>query len=534
MATRIEITVLDANNIPVDGAEITLDGKPITQTDQDGVSTLSANDSNTNNSLVISHTRHITENVRFRGGISTGEWDNALVSRNTVPGRILLRVQLGRLDVAPTELRSNEDIQAILVSHRNLEAALLFNLPRDGRCQAYRFQWNDPLPVEVAEEKILPVNAPTPDLKGWRRFRSTPVNPPADPMALGRFFWALYPGQPKGDQYAVAIWSPNINHEGPLDLLDMVVFFSPHTASYVARYPFGLVPKSDPADQQYMTLGKKYLLDEYGFAYNLIARRRQAVMVMPICKHGNWGPFSSGEGVFRLCREVALFLHRECRTSNLSVTGIGGIGRELRLAGASLRSQGVGIWSRAFGEPSNLGRIVIGGFSSGIAPVKSIMGNWRAQGFTQRDWGCPTWRGISDSQQAFEVAWTELWDLDGSHEGTGGWKNYLNALDRWVYRDSLRMMRLFHSLDQPDPKQHNHPLWKKIFSEGPIYEQYGIPHARELQGKRWTVVHVDSVYIGNNPPVGVPPLGDAHHATPKVAFSHFAALSPVGKRPGTP
>src|SRR5213076_3025099 len=59
-------------------------------------------------------------------------------------------------------------------------------------------------------------------------------------MELGRFFWLMHPGRPNEPQYVVAVWSPNINHDGPLELLDMVVFFSPHTAGYGARYPFGL------------------------------------------------------------------------------------------------------------------------------------------------------------------------------------------------------------------------------------------------------------------------------------------------------
>jgi hypothetical protein len=95
-------------------------------------------------------------------------------------------------------------------------------------------------------------------------------------MELGRFFWLMHPGRPNEPQYVVAVWSPNINHDGPLELLDMVVFFSPHTAGYGARYPFGLfgmLPDPKAADQQYMTLGAKYLLQEYGFAYNLIGRR---------------------------------------------------------------------------------------------------------------------------------------------------------------------------------------------------------------------------------------------------------------------
>ena len=278
-------------------------------------------------------------------------------------------------------------------------------------------------------------------------------------------------GASKDPQYTVAVWPPNINHDGPLELLDMVVFFSPHTGSYTTSYPFRLLPNTKaPPDQQYMTLGSKYLLQEYGFAYNLIARRRQAVMITPMCKAGKWGPYSSGEGIFRLCREVALLLHRECRTSNLGLTSVGGVDRKFRYAGGSLRSPGASIWSNVFGLPSKPGGIAIGGFSTGIAPVKSIMQTWRvgtSEGptFSQQYWGCA---GSSD-EQIFNSAWMELWDLDGFHRETGGWDNYKSLLNRWAQKDSKQMMRFFHSLGQPDPKADKHPLWDMLFGEGTTY-----------------------------------------------------------------
>ncbi len=51
--------------------------------------------------------------------------------------------------------------------------------------------------------------------------------------------------------------------------------------------------------------------------HELAARQNPAVIVLPICAHGDWGPFASGSGILRLLREVAVFSHRECRTSSL-------------------------------------------------------------------------------------------------------------------------------------------------------------------------------------------------------------------------
>jgi hypothetical protein len=103
--------------------------------------------------------------------------------------------------------------------------------------------------------------------------------------------------------------------------LDYVVFCSPTTANEeytAATYPYGLVFKENPF-QKYLELAKKYMLDEFFFAYEMVAQRNRAVSVMPIGNAGDLGPCLSGEGVLRLLREIGLFLHRQCRTSRLGV-----------------------------------------------------------------------------------------------------------------------------------------------------------------------------------------------------------------------
>ncbi|KAK3387337.1 hypothetical protein B0H63DRAFT_558879 [Podospora didyma] len=250
----IVITVLDANSLPIPDSSVPLNGIPAGKTGKDGFLSFSASFGGVFDFLQISHPQYVNEQVGFRDNISVGEWDNALLSRTVVAGRI----------------------------------------------------------------------------------QFAPSSQPVDLMNLGRFFWLLYPGKPSGNQYAVAVWSPNINHQGPLELLDMVMFFSPHTSGW-------------PASK--------------------------------------------------------------------------------------------------------------------------------------------------------------------------------------VLKDTTRMLQLFHTLEQPDPKSDPHTLWKRLFGESSVYEQYNIPQAREMQWKRWTAIHVDAPYIQTNSDQAHPPLGPggAHHAALKVAFSHFAALSSVGK-----
>jgi hypothetical protein len=535
VADLLTVVVTDVNGAPIEGAVVQINGAAPSITDRIGTITTTVWTPSTNFLMTVTHPYFVTERVEFRADVSQGEWDNALVRRTVTPTDVRLDVRLGRCAVVPTALVPEAELDKMAASGGDPHAALLFKPPRFPNRLAYRFQWNDALSVELAEEILLPSSPPPSGSVGWRRFQSKPAAPPADVAALGRFFWLLYPTRPADPQYVVAVWSPNINADKPLSTIDLVVFFSPHTSTYSARYPFGLAKGVKPADQQYLSLGKKYLLEEYGFAYELIARRRQAVIVMPICMKGDWGPFSSQAGLYRLCREVVLFLHRECRTSSLAMTQPGGLTPSVRLAGGSLRMPGIGIWSSDFGPIPECGRIAISGFSTGIAAVKSVMTMWPADGrrFSERYFGCPRGANLQDPAASFNASFQELWDLDGYHPQTGGWPAYLDLLERWC--GDKRILRLCHSSGRvpQNPKTDSHKLWKRLMGEGVTVDRSlgplpGIGTAQELHGKRWSVVSFDDEYIITSPQAGTPPLSDAHHATPKVAFSHVTALSPIG------
>jgi hypothetical protein len=82
--------------------------------------------------VTVSYPLYVAETVEFRGSIiSTGQWNNALMVRSVVAGRVLLTIRLGRLDVAPTVLKPESEVNAIASKHGDAHAALLFDLPRD-------------------------------------------------------------------------------------------------------------------------------------------------------------------------------------------------------------------------------------------------------------------------------------------------------------------------------------------------------------------------------------------------------------------
>ena len=166
MTTIFNISVLDANGIAIEGAFITLDSQNEI-TDKDGLVTLSGHDGENDPHIVqISHPYYVAETVEFRGGIGIGQWNNALMVRSVVASRVSLTIRLGRLNVAPTVLKSESEVNAMASKKGDPHASLLFDLPRDSSYQAYRFQWNNPVAVELMEDKALPEKAPLPEAKG--------------------------------------------------------------------------------------------------------------------------------------------------------------------------------------------------------------------------------------------------------------------------------------------------------------------------------------------------------------------------------
>jgi hypothetical protein len=524
------VTIRNGNGEPLRGATVRVASNS-GSTDRSGQWTTSV-DPDIAASAEFVHPYYVPEKSAFIGPVQHSAWDNSLVQRQASPSNVSLTVTLGRLDTVPTlELPESRVEEIANAPPSDPAAALLFRPPRfSNRVRAYRFQWNDARTVHVAQPDLLP-DPPYSGLpKGWARFHNEIVN--ADLAALGRFYWTEYPLRPSSPKWAVAIWSPNLSADTALELLDFVVFFSPHTQSYVAKYPYGLVRDTKPPDQQYMTLGRKYLVDEYFFVQQLLARRNRSVMVMPICNHGEWGPVASGEGLFRLLREVSVFLHRQCRTSNLGV--MKPTDHPDSLAGLNQRTVSVPLTSSSFGSVPKVGKVVIGGFSTGIAAVKQVMTGWPVS-LAQTFWGVTPGGGGSPEQQ-WAAAWRELWDLDGYHPQTGGWPAYLDQAAQWYGADSRRILRLYHSSGRvpPDPAADPHKLYKTLIGSGVRLDK-SVPStpdvgwARIVQGDRWTVVRMANEYVDHGPAAEAPPFDDAHHTTPKIGFSHAAGLTAVGK-----
>lgn len=439
------------------------------------------------------------------------------------------------------------------------------------------------------DKRPKPKPKPKPDTSyGWDRFRHVPIN--VDPSKNGRLLWveAKTGTTPQAQTMSAIVWSPNFTSDQPAASIDMIFYYCPSTDKQVAAYPYGLVMVKDDGqkesearpDQSYMSVGSRYMQKEHGIIYTLIARRSNAIIIMPLNKKGAWDPFTAQEGVWRFCQEIALLLHRECRTSSLGAKASGSNTQRDRCGGSLRDIRASSPEATTFGQPPTIRKLAIAFFSAGAYGAKSCMDFWSLesslavkggaasrqigeivsdgalQRFSAKLWGCENSMALRDSRRkdAFTNAWTEIWDIDGFH--ASGWGPYLVQLKKWFTgSQQKRIIRLCHSDgrrprrplgskgDSDDAKKDG--LWKlllgenleKITSSSVDKGEDNVP-IQEIYGDRFSVVALDAMYLNagkENPPDQFPQLlmgkDPAHHATFKVGWSHCIAISDVGRTP---
>jgi hypothetical protein len=525
-----DVAVVDANGLPVADALVNGPGAEQVRTGADGRAVLQANPAGPL-TVAVAHARYVTESV------SLGSLDPNAVSDNPLatPRGFGLTLRLGRMAPTLAVEKPEAELKQLAAKGADAGAPLLFHPPRFPRLRAYNAHWNDERDVHVARATLLPDGPHAGRPAGWRRFKSDVRR--VDVAALGRFFYLAWGDRPAAPEQLVAVYSPNLANETPLDALDFVVFFSPGTWKFVPRFPYGL-DRGVGVKQPYLDLGVKYLVNEYFYVLQLLAHRNRAAVVMPICKRGQYGPVAFGEGLLRLLREVALFLHREGRTSRLGNASLST--RPDLLGGASARDQLGAVRGTRLGAVPSVGRVAVAGFSSGMGPVKQLLTRWDVDAGRPL-WGIPPVPGsrAPAPQELWRRAFREVWDLDGAHAPTGGWPSFLQALLAWYRADRERGVRLYHSEDTgtPDPKSDDAAIWRELRQRGVSVDREvpptpGIGWATELGGPRWTVVRLANAYVSGGPESEGPHLSDAHHAVPKVGFSHAAGLTEVGRAAG--
>jgi hypothetical protein len=589
----VRITISDVNNDPITGANVSVQQQQAI-TDINGQVTFTPPDSPDSITLQVRHPDYISEFVTFSGNVILSTHNNPLLRRSAPLEAPALSVILGRYAPSPVKLieeplfttlaKAKSDIGGVIGERIDAKSS-------DSPLQ-YRNTWMFKNQTTCANTTLTPDPDVSVDKKaGWQRINSVDL-PEIEPLQHGRLFWLqsqVSAASPK--PWVALVWSPNFTGPSPTTSVDMMFFYTPSTDWVVAKYPYGVVmfkddkkPKDPPVpDQTYMSIGNKYSWEQMAMVYSLIARNRNAVLIIPMSERGHQDPMLAQEGVWRLCKEVMLFLHREHRFSNIGMKLAESTVLQPRIrAGATLRDYGF-IAPRAldFGPIPTIRKLVVGCFSAGASPAKWMMEpeNWSLDeslrnlrskwvskygstwinkdafaAFPDRLWGCssPREARVPERKAQFHQAWTEWWDMDGFNflGKVSIWHLYLPLLDEWHQAQQGRVLRLCHSdgrrprriLNPVKDKDDSTGLWDRLKKQGIIYKSLKTAKCEarpieEVHGDLWSVIALSSVYLNARPQpiadkeaVRFPSLiaVDDHNATFRIAWGHCITSSDVG------
>lgn len=307
-------------------------------------------------------------------------------------------------------------------------------------------------------------------------------------------------------------------------------FFSPNTGyakfpddtfPWLGKYPYWAAKGSNPIRpggplplvQPYLGLGHRYLFSEKWLVCQLLAAKRQAVVVFPVQPFGNWGPFGEIAGLSRLTSEITHFMQRTRSTEPASQSG-----QDLAPT-PRYRLGRMGIQR----PPPVVRRVILSGFSAGMAPVVGMLGTQVGQ---RLGTASMTHELFGAEVAPFLAAWKEVWD----HDAPAGVRIAMDAaLPAWMRRDSARMARCYQS-DHTASRGWIGATPLNAFVSAPK-KPPGLLGSEERHSEaRCSLAFFGAGYLhhsSSTPPI--PPAfwtaGDDHQAVPMVTFGHAARLS---------
>jgi len=468
----------------------------------------------------VQRASYIEEKVTFYPSAGDGSpiWDNPVCA---VPTSNTIVVRLSRIRAAATMTMSNRDLE----SRSPFEPRAVFTWTDEGGNATRRYlgTYNDVQTSFVAVNHPLLPDKPT---DGWGRINHEAKPVLVDPSRNGDLAWLEWGLSGNEPRLSVAIWMPRLRNMSPSQL-DFVVFFSPNTATKdypadVDKYPYwaqkGTAPLHDggplPLVQPYIGLAHRYMFFEKWLVQQVMASRRQIVIVFPVQPYGDWGPFGELAGIGRLLNEIAHFMHR---------TGYdaGGVSRsdQDQAPSPNYRFSRLGIQAPI----PTLRRVALAGFSAGMAPVVAMLGaqigqRLAARGFTHELFG-------ADVASILDV-WKEVWDHDAPATVRGTMDQSMPA---WLKANSDRMARCYQSawtgsqgwIDAT-------PLGE--FVSGPPPKRGPNAAAERHDEGRCSLVYFPQGYLAHaSTQPQLPPAfwlaKDDHQAVPMVTFGHAARVS---------
>jgi len=363
-----------------------------------------------------------------------------------------------------------------------------------------------------------------PKAAGWERLKTTmaAIKPPGDLW----FRLVEYGGDGGGPRFLVALCGPLKGLVGEDASLDAILYYAPATIVQDAKHTYNLFPPSrypfrddypyaeivleekESWNQPYCSMAFAYLMVDglrggYRLAYQLLAAKKAAVIIMPISPYGNLGPFLTRAGAWRLVREASYFAY-------------------------GMREQ-----NDAPQEPRT-NRLAICGYSAGVEFAnklltgdKDTLQDDKGQGYDRFVWG--------SKADDLGKAWKETWVLDATG-GLSGLAGVKSRLANWVKGADDRCLRIYQTQFTVGP------TWSPasdlqlkddfaaLFGANPVIntvknekDERLAEEAHSADG-RFSALYFSNAFL-NFAAATDSKIVDSHHTIPSFAFGHAARTS---------
>jgi hypothetical protein len=514
--------------------------------------------------ITVSHPDYVPQSIKVElksGAIDL--WDDPPTQQSTVSGSVQLTMPLARIRHAPGQIppwgNPRGDERGVYI-HQEASGPQEY----DGQTVLMGPQprvWElDDLAGFGAGGGTTCLLDPHDD-DGWKRFNEAEArNVRVEGANNGGFVWLEYgslsPFRPREPRFLIGLWAPPPNDVFKDGAVDVLVFFSPSTATqpyqvstfpFKDKYPYSaiLAKAVDPTTgravdaklQPYVHLGAKYLFADGFLAHESVASGKPLLIVMPIfpnvdprqARDHMWQPFRSKAGLYRLLLEIVQFLHREGYKPGFAFDSRWN-GGYAPIAGAP-PTRGIPRRAPANRPVPGIRNVVVAAYSSGVSGVFPIFKTDAIAGSTA-DYP-PALFGADPAE--FDKRWREFWDLDLFLDpvATGIPRaDYESTLSAWLGRENRRL-RLYHggwTIGQTDPDQFFPKLRRLLSGQPTVRKDLAVP-ARwsvdwwdptgQWRALFWSAACLRAKYVtaGIVPDF---PLGDATKGSPPSAVHLFA------------
>jgi hypothetical protein len=556
LVMKINITIKDVDEQPAIGCEVeirglleksTLSGNTYEQDIPDGTQRLEI----TVGPPLSSYFDNETVEINVPGVI----WDNPTCKVYTsATNELTVEFFLSQMRLAPVDFMSSAERKArsrvptgILLNDRAYNTKVPNYLELFNKFKT-EDKWHEPKTINRVNRRILG----DPKANAWNRLQY--VSKSVDPLGSGRFRWLEY-GRGQAT-YLIAVWLPKPYFRTPAEpgsTLDFIVFFTPHTRKKQYRllekgqtYPYGL-NKLDNSYQPYAVVGPGYMFSNgRNLCHSLMAAEKKAILVIPMCKYGDWGPFAlqNGVGIHRMLKEMAHYLHKD----GLLLDDQPNIIAKQRPDRTRIKAENRNIFMESHKPIPGISKVITAGFSSNGAMEELFTGKkaqWEDVIPNQdpkigSEW-IPTTFKTKDAQN-FQSVWKEIWDLDlgGNVEGRE------KQLREWQKAQSGRRYRMYHStITATRWRPRNAESWMKRDKNGSYawIPNMMVPNAMDpykgeaeeihqiidTKNDAWSLVYFSNQYLASTDASGYPSFPDYEGGVHDgimlpISFAH-AALS---------